>query len=228
MSIILYLDTTANRLMIGVSRDGEMRARYVAQTDSHRYHSALLIPAIQQSLREAGVSVRNLTALAVNHGPGSFTGIRTGITTARTTSQFLDLPVHVFNTFELLANQSPEPVDIFLDALRGRVYHACLRFDETGPVYCASAALKNISPEEVPVTANQMIVSPSLYAQWESHRMERGIDLRAIPEDWDSPAAMLALVQRYEDRFVRSWQEVKPFYLQEPSITLKRPQMPHP
>ncbi|HEY9687974.1 MAG TPA: tRNA (adenosine(37)-N6)-threonylcarbamoyltransferase complex dimerization subunit type 1 TsaB [Coleofasciculaceae cyanobacterium] len=226
MSVILYLDTTANRLMIGVSRDGVMCARYVAQTDSHRYHSALLIPAIQQVLREAGVSVRDLTALAVNHGPGSFTGIRTGITTARTSSQFLGLPVHVFNTFELLANQSPEPVDIFLDALRGRVYHACLRFDETGPVYCSPAELKVLSPDEAPATASQVIVSPSLYAQWEPLMMKQGISLRAIPEDWDSPAAMLALVQRYGDRFARPWLEVKPFYLQEPSITLKRPQTP--
>lgn len=223
MSAILCLDTTASRLMIGVGGDGVVRGRYTAQTNSHRYHSALLVPAIQQVLDEAGVTAQELTALAVNHGPGSFTGIRTGISTIRTMAQFLELPVHVFNSFELLASNDQAPVTIALDALRGRIYRATLHFEASGSVYSEAPALETLAPSESPdIQATRLMVSPTLMETFTSTSERQGIPLSPIPEQPDTPSDMLSLIARYGAAFARPWQEVKPLYLQEPSITLRK------
>ncbi|MCE3235921.1 MAG: tRNA threonylcarbamoyladenosine biosynthesis protein TsaB [Vampirovibrio sp.] len=214
---ILYLDTATSRLMLAVSHQGQFVAQRNVACESHRYHSALIIPAIQDMLQEADLSVSNLAALAVNHGPGSFTGIRTGIITVRTMAQFLNLPVHGFNPFELLAYGYTQPVSVYIDALRGRAYHARVSFDEAGPVYEVPPALITLKPEGQAIEPDTVaLVSPTLNAFFP----ETGVDW--IPDDFFSPAPMLALIKRYHDRFVTGWQAVRPLYLQEPSITLRK------
>lgn len=216
---VLYLDTTTNRLLMGLSQAGEFVVQRNVVCDSHRYHSALMIPTIEEMLRRAGMAVRDLTAVVVNHGPGSFTGIRTGIITVRTMGQFLNLPVHVFNQFELLAFAHKQPVSIYVDALRGRAYHASLSFDATGPVYQTLPTLVTLKPEDTQIlSSHSTLVSPGLVTYFPA-----GLPCQ-IPEDFYSPASMLALMAQYGDRFVKPWRDVRPLYLQEPSITIKKAQ----
>jgi len=156
--------------------------------------------------------------VAVNIGPGSFTGLRTGIITARTMAQFLNLPVHCFNTFELLAADSLHPVAIYLDALRDRSYHATLSWGETGPKYWRQPPgmfTFNGHPPEPPMQA-RLLVSSGLARHFPDTRPS------IVPEDFFSPPAMAKLMAQYGERFVRAWQDVLPLYLQEPSITLKK------
>lgn len=216
---VLYLDTATSRLMLALSREGQMLVERNVPCDSHRYHSALMIPAIQEMLAEANLSVNDLTALAVNHGPGSFTGIRTGIITVRTMAQFLNLPVHVFNPFELLASGYEQPVSVYLDALRGRAYHARLSFNEAGPVYEAAPAFVTLQPEGcLTMPAGSVLISPTLSAFFPSVMPD------LIADELFTPARMLALIMQYGDRFVTGWQSVRPLYLQEPSITIRKVQ----
>jgi tRNA threonylcarbamoyl adenosine modification protein YeaZ len=215
MSRVLYLDTATHRLMLGISDEQRMLTRFTAPCESHRYHSAMLIPAIQEMLAEAQTQVTDLTALAVNLGPGSFTGLRTGITTARTMAQFLNLPVYGFNAFEILAANRTQSTAIYLDALRLRAYHAVLRFESAGPVYqrppmlCQLAAEGNTAPGD-----SALLVSPALVPLFP------GQDAGLIEETF-TPDAMLSLIQRYGDFFRKDWRDIRPFYLQAPSITVK-------
>lgn len=217
MSRILYLDTTLSRLMLGVSDETRMLARFDAPCESHRYHSAMLVPAIQDLLKETETDVQHLTALAVNLGPGSFTGLRTGITTARTMGQFLNLPTYGMNAFELLAAAQTQNTAIYIDALRLRSYHAVLRFEAEGPVYEQEPSLRMLLPEgnEAPAHS-RLLLSPALAPLFPGQDAE-------LIGDVFTPDVMLNLIQHYGDRFKRSWPEIKPFYLQAPSITLKAP-----
>lgn len=218
---VLYLDTTTDILMLGISMKGAMVRRHVHQSSSRRYHSAVLIPAIQALLSEAGLSPSDLTAMAVNQGPGSFTGVRTGISTARTMSQFLDIPVHVINRFEILArdicrDESPAPVTVVLDALRGRLYAATLHFTDNGPAYDQAPAMRMAGEWEPP--AGSLLVEASLLDVFADRQPE------VVRSDLFSPEVMLRLTLQYGGLFRKDWREIKPLYLQEPNITMRKAQ----
>jgi tRNA threonylcarbamoyl adenosine modification protein YeaZ len=215
METILHLDTTTPRLHLALSRNGEVLAEVCQPCLSHRYHSAVIVPAIQEMLLQSSLLPRDLTALAVNQGPGSFTGIRTGIITARTMAQFLNIPVYTFNTFELLAFEAHFPVSIYLDALRNRAYHAALSFDASGPVYQQNPVIKMIEAETIPEQQVALLISKTLAPLFNTSRPT------FISEAFSPVQPMLGLMARYGNRFKKNWDALKPLYLQEPSITLK-------
>lgn len=215
--LTLYLDTTTSCLMMGLGQEGELLVERSVPCDSHRYHSALIVPAIQEMLKDAGFSVRDLSALGVNHGPGSFTGIRTGIITVRTMGQFLNLPVHVFNAFELIAFNRQQSVQIWIDALRGRIYQATLNFDASGPIYDLEPSLGMVEEAlSKRVLGSSLQVSSTLTSYLPNSAVE------LIPVNLFTPSIMVQLHAKYGSRFTCSWRDVRPLYLQEPSITLKK------
>src|SRR4051812_2307414 len=71
--------------------------------DKKAMHSELATVKLQELLALANLTLKNLTHIAVNVGPGSFTGIRVGINLARTLAYGLSLPVAPFNSLALLA-----------------------------------------------------------------------------------------------------------------------------
>lgn len=70
-----------------------------------RGHAEVLIPFIQAMLEEAGLAFEDLEALAVPLGPGAFTGLRIGLTAAKSLGLSLDIPVIGLGTFDILARQ---------------------------------------------------------------------------------------------------------------------------
>jgi tRNA threonylcarbamoyl adenosine modification protein YeaZ len=228
---VLYIDTTHERLMLGLSIQGQLVGRYEELCDSHRYHSALMTPAIQNLLKEADVTPQSLAGIAVNIGPGSFTGVRTGIITARTMAQFLPVRVFAFNSFELLAladeidNEAKRQIRaqataVYFNARRGKSFHATLSESNEGPVYTRQPGLV-----QLPDAFDDEAASVPRILAVESLR-ECLPDVAAIAYFSQmpfTPPRMLQLLQRYEAAFERPWQQVLPLYLQEPSITLKKP-----
>ncbi len=216
--LTLFLDTTTSTLMLALGNSQGLLAAQSIPCDSHRYHSALMIPAIEELLDTHGYNVSDLKALAVNTGPGSFTGIRTGIITARTMAQFMHLPVHAFNTFELLAVDYDYPVAIYLDALRGRAYHATLCWGEEGPQYWRQPPRLVSLHDEIPNPPMQarLLVSAGLtpFFPWAKPGL--------IDADFFTPLAMMKLMDRFGSQFIKPWTDLLPLYLQSPSITLKK------
>jgi tRNA threonylcarbamoyladenosine biosynthesis protein TsaB len=85
-----------------------------------------LIELVDDALRDAAIDYDALDVIAVNHGPGGFTGVRTGVAAARGLALALGRPVLAVNTLEVLAAVlGPQPagtVVAALDARRGQVY----------------------------------------------------------------------------------------------------------
>lgn len=213
---ILHLDTTTSQLHVALSQDGRFLFEQCLPCESHRYHSAMLVPAIQELLKSAGLSVNALTALAVNQGPGSFTGIRTGVITARTMAQFLKVPVYQFNAFELLAAQHEAPVAVYLDALRGRAYHAHLQIEPWGTRYQQAPTLVQLDAAALPDADTLCVISPALAEFF------TGRSVQLISKDWRPQAVMLRLMGQSPAAYRQDWSAVRPLYIQEPSITLKK------
>lgn len=75
-------------------------------------HAARLVPMVEGLIREANTSYDQIGLIAVTTGPGSFTGIRVGLSCARGLALALDVPVRGFGTLETLARQAREEEDL--------------------------------------------------------------------------------------------------------------------
>ncbi len=113
--------------------DGErLRGEYVL--DVAATHSERLLPAIERLLADAGYAPRDLTGLAVAVGPGSFTGLRIGLSTVKGLALALGVPVAAVPTLDAMAAALPFaalPVCPVLDARKGEVYACRYRWDGT-------------------------------------------------------------------------------------------------
>lgn len=94
-------------------------------TNLHKNHSVRLMPTIEQLLKDLDLTVHDLTHLAVTRGPGSYTGIRIGVTTAKTMSWARRIPLYSESSLAVLALNGARfdglVVPMF-DARRRRVY----------------------------------------------------------------------------------------------------------
>ncbi len=122
---ILALDASGDRSALGVLTAAG--AVLDVETDSGRKHGRDLIPAIRDLLRTAGVRPLELDMIAVGLGPGSYTGMRIGLTAARTLARAAGARLAGLDTLEAIARNAPADatrVAVVGDAQRGDVYAA--------------------------------------------------------------------------------------------------------
>ncbi len=128
---ILALDTTGDTFSVAAWR-GHCLAELSGRRP--RTHLRHLIPGIQSVLATADLTLEEVESMAVTVGPGSFTGVRLGILTARTLAQTQNLPIVPLQTLEVLAlNGSPGVVVTANDARRGELYSAIYRLEGDQP-----------------------------------------------------------------------------------------------
>lgn len=120
---LLAIETTGNRASTALAEgNGRIEVRTSEQTLSHLQN---LIPMIEDLLRSCGKTTEDLDAIAVSEGPGSFTGIRIGVATARALGQALDLPcigVPTLRSFTYHYRNADALLCPMLDARRGQVF----------------------------------------------------------------------------------------------------------
>jgi len=121
MTVLLAIDTAAPRLALAVLRDGDRVDTLVE--DMATGQAERLFPALDELLSRATVTYKDLTRIAVTTGPGSFTGLRIGLSAARGLALALDIPVlGVPSLFALSLTSQCDPVAVLLDAKRGEAY----------------------------------------------------------------------------------------------------------
>ncbi len=123
---MLAVDTSTSRVGAAVlSGDADPVS---AGAEGPRAQTELLAPLVERVLADAGVTPRDLTAVAVGTGPGPFTGLRVGMVTAVTMGYALGVPVHGVCSLDALAEQAAATVDgellVATDARRREVYWA--------------------------------------------------------------------------------------------------------
>ncbi|TMV50822.1 tRNA (adenosine(37)-N6)-threonylcarbamoyltransferase complex dimerization subunit type 1 TsaB [Paenibacillus mesophilus] len=98
---LLAIDTSTAVLTLALSAEGKLIAERCSQAE--RNHSIKLLPEIDDMLKEAGIAPSELDAVAVGDGPGSYTGVRIGVTVAKTFAWTLGIPVYGVSSLEALA-----------------------------------------------------------------------------------------------------------------------------
>ena len=131
--ILLGIDTATRIASVAVVRDGELLAE--ATGDAQGRGTDLLV-LIDRACADAKVTARELDAVAIGAGPGSFTSLRIGMATAKGIAFAAGTPLWAISSLAALAAQAPpigdERVAAVLDARRGEVYAAA--FDGNGLV----------------------------------------------------------------------------------------------
>jgi tRNA threonylcarbamoyladenosine biosynthesis protein TsaB len=143
--LVLALESTAKSASAALCRDGELISQYYQ--NSGLTHSRTLLPMIQDMLRNNEVSLDDVDLIAVAMGPGSFTGVRIGISVAKGLAWAKDKPALGVSTLEAMAwhgAAAPEGAIIcpVMDARRNQVYNALFEFAEGRPRrLCADRAI---------------------------------------------------------------------------------------
>ena len=126
----LVLDTSTEWCSAALWLDGQLHARRVL---AEQRHSSLLLPMLDELLRESAVSLRQLDGIAYGAGPGSFTGLRIACAVTQGLALGADLPVVGVSTLESIAEQAgADHVLAVLDARMAEVYWAAYRREGTG------------------------------------------------------------------------------------------------
>lgn len=126
MPLILNMDTSTDYASVCLARDGEVLL--LAKNDQQKDHAAWLHPAIKKMMQDARLELSHLDAVAVTIGPGSYTGLRVGLATAKGICYALGKPLIVINTLLVMAYAAKEETSDLLcpmiDARRMEVFTA--------------------------------------------------------------------------------------------------------
>ncbi len=135
MSRIILIETSTSLCSVALEQDGKIIAS--RESDAPRAHAAMTAPFIGQVLEETGLTVKDCDAVCVSAGPGSYTGLRVGVSTAKGLCFAAGLPLLAVGTLDILARQAMEegiPENIrhiipMVDARRMEVYTAIYSTD---------------------------------------------------------------------------------------------------
>jgi len=143
--LLLAIDTTTRICTAALGDHEKIRAEYLLNVKNT--HSQRLMPLIISLLKDSGIGKNQLEGVAVNIGPGSFTGIRIGMATAQGLSQGLHIPVVGVMTLDALAEACTFYSGLIcpiLDARKNQVYTALYRGGSAGPEMLQPAAALSI------------------------------------------------------------------------------------
>lgn len=129
MSLILNIDTSTEAANICLSKDG--KKILLMENSDQKDHAAWLHVAINKIMRDTGLGMNNLQAVAITSGPGSYTGLRVGMAAAKGLCYALQIPLITENTLKVMAlaakNKSNGSSILFcpmIDARRMEVFTA--------------------------------------------------------------------------------------------------------
>jgi len=118
----LFINTYSHQLTIGLLSDGKVLAQ--KEEVSERSHSSHLIPLIELVLKENNLDINDINEIIVINGPGSFTGVRLGITVAKTLAYTLNIPIKTITSIEALgvSDTGQEKKIVIIDDNKGSYF----------------------------------------------------------------------------------------------------------
>jgi tRNA threonylcarbamoyladenosine biosynthesis protein TsaB len=126
MSLIVNIDTALDTASVCLSEDGKLLQ--LSSSENQKDHASWLHTAIAELLQKSGYMIKDLQAVAVSIGPGSYTGLRVGLAAAKGFCYALNIPLITINSLKIIACAvKDEAMDIIcpvIDARRMEVFTA--------------------------------------------------------------------------------------------------------
>jgi tRNA threonylcarbamoyladenosine biosynthesis protein TsaB len=128
---ILAIDTSNNALGVALFDEDRVLGEYI--TNMKKNHSVRIMPAIHTLLKDCDRAPADLTRIVVAKGPGSYTGVRIGVTIAKTLAWALNIPLVGVSSLEILASGVGRYFNGYIspifDARRGQVYTGLYQYE---------------------------------------------------------------------------------------------------
>ncbi len=166
---VLGIDCTGESFSVAVVVEGKFVSE-VSGAFPHK-HLTYLMPGVEFALRGAGIKVGDLDGISVTVGPGSFTGVRLGVVTARSLAMVNDLPVVGLCSLEVQAAAHPyhRKVLVVEDARKKQLCAAVYDTSRGEPVEVSSPRLIGVDdfnlPADVVVTGGAPAKYPALFEE---------------------------------------------------------------
>lgn len=218
--LILGIDTATPQ--VGCAIGGHEGVLAAFQSAKGKRHAETLVPAIKFLCEQTGIELAEMGAVAVDIGPGLFTGLRVGVATAKAMASALRVPMVPVSSLDLLAFEvrwTTRRIVSVVDARRGEVFYAFYR-QVPGGVQRLSEMLVG-SPEqlcsEIQATGEEVLAIGDGALRY---RDELADLIRVEIEDagmaFPSPAALvqLAHARALREEFVQPW-DLQPLYLRK-------------
>lgn len=214
MTYILHIETATKACSVAISQSGNLVSLKEILNDAYA-HGEQLTLLVQEAIEHAGIALKDLDAVSVTAGPGSYTGLRIGLSTAKGLCYALNIPLIFVDAIESLAETAKakhpgKRLCGMLDARRMEVYSAIYDID--------GAILKPLSAD---------VLDEHSYAQFEpfvcfgdgAPKMEESWKMRAITFDTaihSSASGQCRLAfERYENKQFEDVAYSSPLYLKE-------------
>ncbi len=199
---ILAFDTCLDKTYITLADDEEIIKSEVIFSDGENYHSAYLISTIVKILKEAELTPSDITMIATDIGPGSFTGIRACTTVARVLAQQLNVDAVGVSSLEILSKINGGNDLVALDARKNKAY-----------IYDGEI-LGAVELEKVDelVKGREVITDDSLYERISANALKT-ISYQQANYPLGDILARLAL-----KKDEKNWRKLKPLYIQPPPV----------
>jgi tRNA threonylcarbamoyladenosine biosynthesis protein TsaB len=217
-SVVLAIESATSCVgcAVGTVADGVIASTYSTRG---RRHAESLAPQIEFVVTQAGLAIADIGCVAVDIGPGLYTGLRVGITTARAMAHMLDVPMVPVTSLEAIAhaNRAGGDMVVAIDARRGEVFHAAFTVDADGGLTATEAAVGTVA--ELAYRPRRRIVGDGAIAH-AGEFAEGGHLVDGEATHLPLPDAIFSLAVGRLDRAVPS-HEVHPLYLRRPDAVAK-------
>ena len=216
---ILALETSAKSVSAAVAEDGVILA--AAYQNNGLTHSRTLMPLVDSMLCNASLTLDDIDLIAVAHGPGSFTGLRIGVSAAKGLAWAKGLPCCGVSTLEAMARGVSDFDGLIvcaMDARRQQIYHALFR-SENGQLtrLCADCAtgLEELVDHLRRLPQPKLVVGDGAQLCYD-HLTAAGISCRLASPDHrfqNAAGAALAAADMARTGHTCTAQELQPVYL---------------
>lgn len=219
MSLILNIDTSGQQAHISLAQDGKIL--HYLNNESQKDHASFLQPAILQLSKLAGIQLTDADAIAVTAGPGSYTGLRVGMASAKGLCYALKKPLIALNTLEaltvsatLLYSFENDPVLFcpMIDARRMEVFTA-IYDKELIPYLSPRPFILNELSFEQELSVHKILFFGSGSNKWKAvctHPKAVFEEVALLPEGMAGLSDSMAREKRFTDLAYS-----EPFYLKE-------------
>ncbi|HSH58295.1 MAG TPA: tRNA (adenosine(37)-N6)-threonylcarbamoyltransferase complex dimerization subunit type 1 TsaB [Acidimicrobiales bacterium] len=223
--IVLGIETATQQAGCALGGvEGVLASFHVAR---RRRHAETLAPAIEFTCRQAGVALSEVSVVAVDIGPGLFTGLRVGMATAKALAMGLRVPMIGLSSLDLLAfgvRQTSRLIVPVIDARRNEVFYALYRsvpggVQRLGPPQVSSA--EELASELMAMNEEALLVGDGALRYATAFDDVRAADVAEVGSAHPSAAALVELAhpQALREEFVQHW-ELQPLYLRKSDAEL--------
>ncbi len=170
--LILAIDTCGPSGSVALGRLPGRDLEILGQTElAGRAYSTTLVAAVAELLRSAGTDLRELGGIVVVNGPGSFTGVRVGLSSVKGLAEGTQIPVVALSRLEVLSRKSGVPSSA-LDAHRGEVFLRLERMGSSpGEILAGPTELAAVNASPVRVAVCDDGAAAVLAAAWPSAQL---------------------------------------------------------